>query len=500
LTYTNSDKWAFAAHNHITSVNCNKNLVNIGMSKDEVENNLAFVALKFSAAEGTYIPTLSHALYKTSPIVDIYLVKEDVVAGGYTAADLEFKNAASNGDAASAVNKAYIEALGDEYKIASRLDMYMDSEKYVANPAELSSRTLEDGTYYLFIRPVGFSGSETANARNMVIYSLTLTPVEKVSVGVYAENGGNVSLGGTDTVASVNIGSSQIATATPYEGYKFAYWKDASGDFVSSSASYPFNAYSNTYLIAVFDNVSDDADEIAVEFYDGDRDCLGKETLTESKAFKDVTTPNNYGVTGYDFTGWSIDGETVIDSLTRAVALYAKEGKAINGATVTVTDGTVTTYENVKYDRKIEATASGEGFSYWTRDDKIISYDEHYEYYAWDSAEIEAVYNAEATDEAPCIVIQSANESIAADAYMIEYDEGACEIVEAGIIFGTDVKSEVSSCYSKAKVSVPAEKAHGQFTASKNANGTAAMQTVVRGYIIYKDKNGNYKTKYADLA
>ena len=55
LTYTNSDKWAFAAHNHITSVNCNKNLVNIGMSKDEVENNLAFVALKFSAAEGTYI-------------------------------------------------------------------------------------------------------------------------------------------------------------------------------------------------------------------------------------------------------------------------------------------------------------------------------------------------------------------------------------------------------------------------------------------------------------
>ncbi|MBQ2743719.1 MAG: hypothetical protein IJF32_13085, partial [Oscillospiraceae bacterium] len=191
LTYTNSDKWAFAAHNHISSLACNKTLINIGMSKDEVENNSAFVALRFSATKGTYIPTLSHGLYKTSPIVDIYLVKEDVKVGGYTAADLEFKSAASNGDAASAVNKAYIKALGDEYKIASRIDLYKDSRTYEANLAELSSRTLEDGTYYLFIRPVGFSGSETTDTRNMVIYSLTLAPVkepELESVDLNTEN------------------------------------------------------------------------------------------------------------------------------------------------------------------------------------------------------------------------------------------------------------------------------------------------------------------------
>ncbi|MBQ2743322.1 MAG: hypothetical protein IJF32_11030, partial [Oscillospiraceae bacterium] len=80
------------------------------------------------------------------------------------------------------------------------------------------------------------------------------------------------------------------------------------------------------------------------------------------------------------------------------------------------------------------------------------------------------------------------DENDSAGAYMIEYDKGEYEVVEAGILFGKNADPTVESATSKAKVSETylGENAHGQMTA-KPRDG----ETIARAYVMYKDKNDN---------
>ena len=79
-------------------------------------------------------------------------------------------------------------------------------------------------------------------------------------------------------------------------------------------------------------------------------------------------------------------------------------------------------------------------------------------------------------------------------AYMLEYDKGEYEIVEAGILFGSTEKPIVSSAYSKAKVKNI--KPHGQFTV-KPEGKTVGMEAFARGYVMYRDKEDNIKVVYS---
>ncbi|MBQ2743188.1 MAG: hypothetical protein IJF32_10340, partial [Oscillospiraceae bacterium] len=72
-------------------------------------------------------------------------------------------------------------------------------------------------------------------------------------------------------------------------------------------------------------------------------------------------------------------------------------------------------------------------------------------------------------------------------AYMLEYDAGDYEIVEAGIIFGKDT-ADIKTYTSQRK-----EK-HNQFTVPEEGELDAT------GYIIYTLDNGaSYKTKYVSV-
>jgi len=64
-----------------------------------------------------------------------------------------------------------------------------------------------------------------------------------------------------------------------------------------------------------------------------------------------------------------------------------------------------------------------------------------------------------------------------------------------GILFGTETYNTVSSCYYKAKVKNTVS--HGQFTAKKNENN-ADMQTIVRGYLVFKDTDGTIRVIYGE--
>lgn len=160
--------------------------------------------------------------------------------------------------------------------------------------------------------------------------------------------------------------------------------------------------------------------------------------------------------------------------MTRAVAQY--DANAISGD---VKFGGVSESE-VVYNKKIDKSVFGA--KVWKRDGKIVGYGESYTYYVWGATEI--TYSTEAVAEkAPIVVLESGN-----DAWMIEYDAGDKQIVEAGIIFGESTAITVDAC--RAKATSQKNLSHGQFTATSD-------YSKARGYIIYED-NGNYIVKYSD--
>ena len=309
---------------------------------------------------------------------------------------------------------------------------------------------------------------------------------DEVSLYITGTTGGSVSADkvAVDTVTSAAAGTEITAEAAANEGYKFAYWKDSAGNVVSSDAEYTFKAFTNTSIVAVFDNVSEEGTTFGVEFFDGNRDYLGFAAADKGATFESVLgsmedeiAPN---LTGYEFKGWSIAGDTVINAVLRAVALYEEEGKEVSGVKVNGSAKTET-----KYDDEIKETVSGA--KTWYRDDKLVGYGDTYTYYVWGSTEITSS-DAEVDEKLPIAVLNTNGES-----YMLEYDAAGYEIVDAGILFGDETHKTVNACYYKAKVRNI--KNHGQFTA-KSANGDYP-QSIVRGYVMFR-VGDDIRVIYAD--
>ncbi len=329
----------------------------------------------------------------------------------------------------------------------------------------------------------------TPNAKNALSTDITVTVnkpgeavADTVKVYVDATTGGTVTADkvAVKTIADAKTGETITATATAADGYKFAYWKDSAGNVVSESETYTFRAFTNTSIIAVFDNVSEENTTNGVEFFDGNRDYLGFVSAEKGTAFESITAPTA-NLTGYKFTGWSIADNAIINGVLRAVALYEEEGNAVSGIKVNGAAKAGTKYDD-------EITETVEGAKAWYRDDKLVGYGKSYTYYVWGETAITS--STEDVDEKLPIAVLNTN----GDAYMLEYDAAGYEIVDAGILFGDETHNTVNACYYKAKVKNI--KAHGQFTAKKSADTTYA-QTKVRGYVMFRDGD-SVRVIYAD--
>ncbi len=334
------------------------------------------------------------------------------------------------------------------------------------------------------------NGAEVANTLSTDITVTVNKPgeavAETVSIYITGTAGGTVTASGVaaGNIDTATVGELITAEATAAEGYKFAYWKDSAGNVVSDSATYTFNAYTNTSIIAVFDNISETNTTIGVEFFDGNRDFLGFVEVAKGETFgsigENAPIPN---LTGYGFTGWSIAENTVINAVLRAVALYEEVGTAVSGVKVNGAEETGT-----KYDQEIKKTV--DSAKAWYRDDKLVGYGDTYTYYVWGSTAITSS-TEDVEDKLPLAVLNTNG-----DAYMLEYDAAGYEIVDAGILFGDDTHNTVNACYYKAKVKNI--KTHGQFTAKKSVDtGSESKQTVVRGYVMFRDGN-DIRVIYAD--
>ncbi len=309
----------------------------------------------------------------------------------------------------------------------------------------------------------------------------------KVSFKASAYEGGTVDK--TD-VQEVTIGTDVTVTATPDIGCTFAYWKNSAGVVLSTKATENFKVSTNMGVIAVFDKAPAD-DAIPVYFYNGNGIPLKETTVEKNTTFADAKekadVPAIPTLTGYVFSHWSdkdanvaIEDNALITALTRAVAIY--EDDANTTYTVTVTGKEPITGK--KYGESVTVNGS-ENFSCWKLGDKVVSYEKDYTFDVYGNITLTEV-TGETMAKAPVLVLDKVGEN-----YFLTYDEGDYELIEAGILFGSEGVSIASIDGYKAA----AKKGTGQFTAQPHENATAS--TVARGYMICKSGD-DYKVIYAD--
>ncbi len=494
---TGSDRWALIGKRSFSSFNFRTEgyfygtIASTNSTETQIEALDPGFIVKIEVPEsGVYKPVLAHWTVSTGAKYELYAVDTDYGDVDQTFAEETLILPNSN----STTNEYKIQNAIDKCKAGSAGVSLGVIDTYSATTVKTATEDfggisiyLEKGEYYLVFAYRGpGSGTVATAAPGFYALSLTLTP-QTVKLYAYPyDNNGTVSRTG---VNDVRTGVETTVTATPNEGYEFSHWQNVSGDVLSELASYTFTPYSNTVLIAMFKEVNA-TEKIGVDFYDANRDYLGFREVASGSTFGTITDIPTPGMVGYEFTGkWGIDkkneigAETVIDKRISVVALYEENGVDVN-ATVKV--------NNVEVGESAYGEAITEmvpGATRWYRDEQPVDYGETYTYYIWDSTSI-ASSDEEVTEKAPLILMDDP----AYGAYMIEYDEGDCKAVEAGIIFGGEDVS-LDSCYTKAKVREI--KDHGQFTA-KPEGKTPENETYARGYLIYND-NGIVKTKYSSV-
>lgn len=284
---------------------------------------------------------------------------------------------------------------------------------------------------------------------------------------------------------SIPSGTFVKVTAPKKEGYEFKHWVRGSEDngvYISDEPSYSFTALTNTFITAIYENVTDEDDTAVVEFYNGNGQYLAKAISTLGGT---VTVPEAAvapTLTGFEFADQWKTEDGVLDvttplvkKLTRAVAQFNALSTVFN-----VTCGNDKT--PLSYGEK--KTFTSDDNVYWLRDNTIVGYGKSYTYAAWAETEITM---AESGKLCPVVLL---DDTIKDGARMIEYNAAGKDIVEVGILFGGQ-NVNIGSCNSKATSQYKNQ--HGQFTAKPYGTETHA-----RGYMIYKDTDNSYKVVYSD--
>lgn len=241
----------------------------------------------------------------------------------------------------------------------------------------------------------------------------------------------------------------------------------------------------------MFDKDVAEGENIPVYFYNGNGASLGNASVEKNTTFEAAKTaagvPAIPTLTGFVFSHWSdkdsevaIDDSALITALTRAVAIYTDDATK----TYTVKNGDATVASGKKYGESVTVNGS-DNFSCWKLGDKVISYEKDYTFNVYGDITLTEVTEG-TMDTAPVLVLDKVDGN-----YFLTYDEGNYELIEAGILFGSENVSIASFDGYKAA----AKKGTGQFTALPHEGATSA--TIARGYMICKSGD-EFKVIYAD--
>ncbi len=442
------------------------------------------------AEDGVYVPTVNYFMYKWGSLVKVYLSSTEIAdsetSGKYVEATVKGndKEVLFTGEFST-----YETGITTQYQVTG--NKKFENERIVLE---------KDKNYYLVFSIDGENTSNDSgtNYNYYQLYSFTLTKVgdlevqpEEVTEDISFVATSNVGEGDMMTVKgftydeftdSIPAGTYVTVTPKEYPGYEFKHWVRGSADngvYVSDEPAYSFTALTHTFLTAIYENVSNEDDDAAtVEFYNGNGQYLSKATSTVGGT---VALPTEEPeMTGFEFANQWKTEEGVFDAsaplakkLTRAVAQFNTPS-----TTFTITCGE----EEVLLTYGSKHTFTSDSDVYWLRDETVVGYGKEYTHAAWDATEITT---SETGELVPVVVLDDTKKD---GAYMIEYNAAGKEILEVGIVFGSDGVN-IGSCSSKATSQYKNQ--HGQFTAKPYGTESSA-----RGYMIYKEDN-TYKVVYS---
>ena len=334
------------------------------------------------------------------------------------------------------------------------------------------------------------------------------------------------------------FGDTVKLSAEPEAGYEFKGWKDENGSIVSKDAAYTMLAENNITLTAVCTPVPKE-NTVTITFKTGDRfsDQICGEPV-QAAVGEQITVPAHKDYYGYTFEGWDSNGDgvadikgteaeegaeyTVAEGVTTLLAVYKIEKVSY---TVNVTDGTIkgedATAASGTYDEgtvvTVTANAAEEGkeFKEWQSDGMVVSTNETYSFIVKKNMNLTAVYADKGSAEVkPVVSFTGYSRKVLAEenkdqVKMVISWSGVtgCQIVSIGTLRTYDATqgTEDNLVLDNSNAAIKNGKCtkifnSGTFTGSLKIGAANRTKTLyARGYITYKDAQGNIHAVYTDI-
>lgn len=327
-------------------------------------------------------------------------------------------------------------------------------------------------------------------------------------------------------------------SAEPETGYEFKGWKDENGSIVSKDAAYTMLAENNITLTAVCTPVSE-ANKVTITFKTGDRfsDQICGEPV-QAAVGDQITVPAHKDYYGYTFEGWDSNGDgvaditgtqaeadakyTVTEGVRTLLAVYKIEKETY---TVNVTKGTIKGEDskaaNGNYEEgsvvtvTADAAEEGKEFKEWQSDGMVVSTNATYSFIVKKNMNLTAVYADKGSTEVKPVVsfTDCSRKFLTAEdkdqVKMVISWSGVtgCQIVSIGTLRTYDatqatednlVLDNSSTAIKNGKYTKISNS--GTFTGSlKIGTASKAKTLYARGYITYKDAQGNIHAVYTDI-
>lgn len=327
-------------------------------------------------------------------------------------------------------------------------------------------------------------------------------------------------------------------SAQPEAGYEFKGWKDENGSIVSKDAAYTMLAENNITLTAVCTPVPKE-NTVTITFKTGDRfsDQICGEPV-QAAVGDQITVPAHKDYYGYTFEGWDSNGDgvaditgvqaeagakyTVTERVTTLLAVYKIEKETY---TVNVTNGNVkgedTKAANGTYEEgsvvtvTADAAEEGKEFKEWQSDGMVVSTNATYSFIVKKNMNLTAVYADKGSAEVrPVVSFTNYSRKVLAEenkdqVKMVISWSGVtgCQIVSIGALrtYDATLATEDNLVLDNRSTAIKNGKYtkisnSGTFTGSLKIGTTSKAKTLyARGYITYKDAQGNIHAVYTDI-
>ena len=308
-------------------------------------------------------------------------------------------------------------------------------------------------------------------------------------------------------------------TAVPQSGYEFLWWTNQNGVILTTDKTYSFIPGNDYTVIACYKEIEPEDAFVIV------RDPIGKKILASGNVYDgNLFAVPEYTVYGaYNFVGWydANGNEYVPDAdnnfvVNGSVVIYARyELRVQDSYTIIAINGT-TEKQEVQYNSTVTVTAEkmkdGKYFSGWyDMDGHLVSTRLSYSFLVFKDMTLKAQYEGDSElAVGPNVYVTISERQAKEEKQQVIIDvlwdipEG-CTMVGRGFLFTLVDGNEENLTTDKVdNVNIRQDykstnDSNGvyEYTLTLSAN-SLQKNLYVRGYIIYKDADGNMKTLYTD--